>query len=74
MQSLITKYIYLLHSLLFTMNAGEHRRKVDDGTELQLIASNYLVHPKYNSKDIEYDYALLKLEKPVDFSVYNHIR
>ena len=56
------------------MFSGEHNRKEEEGRELQLIASNYLVHPKYNSKDIEYDYALLKLEEPVDFSVYNHIR
>ena len=34
----------------------------------------YLIHPKNNPEEIEYDYAILRLKYPVDFERYPDIR
>ena len=53
---------------------GEHRISTADGTELMLRVVNYLVHPKYKQSGFGYDFALLRLEKSVDFSSHPNIR
>ena len=53
---------------------GEHSISTSDGTELVVRADNYLVHPKYQESGFRYDFALLRLEEPVDFSRHPNIR
>ena len=37
-------------------------------------ASELINHPDFNSYTLDYDFAMIKLDRPVDFASYPHIR
>ena len=60
--------------------AGEHDITIREGFEFtsRVRHFGYTTHNSYSEQRrlgvIEYDIAVLELEKPVDFSKYKHIR
>ena len=64
----------LLLSSVNCLSAGEHNTALPDGTELILQAQNHLIHPKYKARGFNYDYALLRLRKKIDFRLHPDIR
>ena len=46
----------------------------EEGWEVDVKVSNYLVHPKWDAVQLHYDFALLRLADPLDFGLYDYIR
>ena len=46
----------------------------EEGTEVVIKVSNYLVHPKWDADKLLYDFALLRLAEPLNFARYDYIR
>ena len=53
---------------------GEHSVSKEEGYEVNIEISNYLVHPKWDGVQLHYDFALLRLAEPLDFGIYDYIR
>jgi len=54
---------------------GEHDYKDKTETnEIRAKVTKIISHPKYNDQTMDMDFALLKLEKKIDFSANSHIR
>eukprot|EP00091_Calanus_sinicus_P017379 TRINITY_DN3756_c0_g1_i1.p1 TRINITY_DN3756_c0_g1~~TRINITY_DN3756_c0_g1_i1.p1 ORF type:complete len:185 (-),score=38.65 TRINITY_DN3756_c0_g1_i1:380-934(-) len=47
---------------------GEHDDTVEEGWEQAMEVSTVVVHPDYNQHDIDYDFTLIKLAKPVELT------
>lgn len=47
---------------------GEYNLNQTDPLERKIAVSSITIHPKYKTGGVMYDYALLKLETPLDFS------
>ena len=57
------------------MRLGEHDRWDDSESDhLELEASEIINHPDYSKRNTQYDFAMVKLAQPVDFSAHPHIR
>nr|XP_019961772.1 PREDICTED: vitamin K-dependent protein C-like [Paralichthys olivaceus] len=54
----------------FRARLGDYERLRDEGTEVTLKVIKTFKHPKYNSKTVDNDIALLRLETPAPFSSY----
>ncbi|KAG0420186.1 hypothetical protein HPB47_003619, partial [Ixodes persulcatus] len=52
----------------YTVTVEKYHSDQQDPNERQLAVSEVTTHPKWVSATLEYDYALLKLETPLDFS------
>ncbi|GAA6229482.1 vitamin K-dependent protein C [Lates japonicus] len=60
----------LTTSLRFRVRLGDYQRFRDEGTEVTLKVINTFKHPNYNSRTVDNDIALLRLETPAPFSDY----
>ena len=69
-----------MYSYIYIIIAGEHDITIREGFEFtsRVRHFGYTTHNSYSEQRrlgvIEYDIAVLELEKPVDFSKYKHIR
>ena len=59
---------------MFLFLKGEHSVSKEEGYEVNIEVSNYLVYPKWDAVQLHYDFALLRLAEPLDFGVYDYIR
>jgi len=54
---------------------GEH--DISDATETTVVRKNVkriIDHPSYNTNTLDYDFALMELDTPIDFAANSHIR
>lgn len=52
----------------YTVIVGEYNVRVKDPTEGRFPVKNINIHPRYNETTLDYDYALLELETPLNFT------
>ena len=50
---------------------GDHDFEEDEGTETSIGVSKLIVHEKYERKTLDYDIALVKLNRPIPFDKYS---
>ncbi|XP_035025933.2 vitamin K-dependent protein C [Hippoglossus stenolepis] len=60
----------LENNLKFRVRLGDYERLRDEGTEMMLKVIETFKHPNYNSRTVDNDIALLRLETPAQFSNY----
>ncbi|XP_022069670.1 vitamin K-dependent protein C [Acanthochromis polyacanthus] len=60
----------LENNLRFRVRLGDYERLRDEGTEVTLRVAKTFKHPNYNSRTVDNDIALLRLETPAPFSEY----
>uniref|UniRef100_A0A665UQW2 Vitamin K-dependent protein C n=1 Tax=Echeneis naucrates TaxID=173247 RepID=A0A665UQW2_ECHNA len=58
------------NSLRFRVRLGDYERHRLEGSEVTLKVIKYFKHPDYNSRTVDNDIALLRLETPAPFSEY----
>ncbi|KAM6918882.1 vitamin K-dependent protein C [Xenentodon cancila] len=57
-------------SLRFSVRLGDYERLRDEGTEILLKVAKAFKHPNYNSRTVDNDIGLLRLQTPAPFSKY----
>ncbi|XP_056266522.1 vitamin K-dependent protein C isoform X2 [Pseudoliparis swirei] len=60
----------LEHSFRFRVRLGDYERHRDEGTEVTLKVAKAFRHPQYDSRTVDNDIALLRLQTPAPFSQY----
>lgn len=60
----------LENNLRFRVRLGDYERIREEGTEVTLRVTKTFKHPSYNSRTVDNDIALLRLETPAPFSDY----
>ncbi|MEQ2254691.1 hypothetical protein ILYODFUR_006185 [Ilyodon furcidens] len=54
----------------FSVRLGDYERMRNEGTEVLLRVSKIFKHPNYNTRTVDNDIALLRLQSPAPFSKY----
>ncbi|XP_022616773.1 vitamin K-dependent protein C [Seriola dumerili] len=60
----------LENNLKFRVRLGDYERRRNEGTEVTLKVIKYFKHPNYDSRTVDNDIALLRLETPAPYSEY----
>ncbi|KAI3374538.1 hypothetical protein L3Q82_021118, partial [Scortum barcoo] len=60
----------LNNNLKFRVRLGDYERHRDEGSEVTLRVEQTFKHPNYNSRTVDNDIALLRLETPAPFSEF----
>lgn len=60
----------LENNLRFTVRLGDYERLRDEGTEVTLRVLRTFRHPRYDSRTVDNDIALMRLETPAPLSQY----
>ena len=66
--TILKKEILEKVNLLFTV--GEHDKTKDDKTEQKMKARDIIIHPNYKNGSRDFDFAIIKLAKPVKFTKF----
>ncbi|XP_032420423.1 vitamin K-dependent protein C [Xiphophorus hellerii] len=60
----------LENNFRFSVRLGDYERMRNEGTEVLLRVTKTFKHPKYNSRMVDNDIALMRLQSPAPFSKY----
>ena len=55
---------------LLVMNPGEHDRKLEEGTEQNVLSGKIYAHPRSRADKLDYDIALIELQIEVKLTAY----
>ncbi|XP_008401050.1 vitamin K-dependent protein C [Poecilia reticulata] len=60
----------LENNFRFTVRLGDYERTRNEGSEVSIRVAKTFKHPKYNSRTVDNDIALMRLQSPAPFSRY----